>query len=307
MSDDNDIQKLFFELSETGSVHSALYACLELLCQQGECSAGLVVGDYWTSSTVPYASYGPPDELGRLYKASLRNGESNEAKNEGADRYVSVPLSLADRRHGTLWLVRDHGSPWPPDVHRRIAASNTVLALLLVGSDCSVSDPAQQVLSRANFCIQLSQEIARSQRSGSEFSLVLLQLNVPASHLHVSGKYGPSLVTVSLGKWLAKRLRASDAVGLMAPNILGLLLPETGNVGSKIAALRIQDLLPVFTPDESHVHVSIRPEMSSLVARLYPHDGCDAETLVESALAGLSQVSGSQLSFAGTGQLAANS
>ena len=83
MSDDNDIHKLFFELSKTGSVHSALYACLELLCQQGGCSAGLVVGDYWTSSTVPYASYGPPDELARLYKASLRYGESEAGQIEG--------------------------------------------------------------------------------------------------------------------------------------------------------------------------------------------------------------------------------
>lgn len=306
MSNDTDIHKLFIELSETGSVHSALYTCLKLLCQRGGCSAGLVVGDYWTSSTVPHASYGPQEEVGRLYKASLRYGESNEAHVEGLDRCFSIPLSLADRRHGTLWLVRDHCSPWPPAVHCRIAALNTVLALLIVGADDSVSDPAQQVLSRSNLCIQLSQEIARSQRSGSEFSLVLLQLDVSASHLYLSGEYGPSLLTVSLGKWLAKRLRANDAIGLMAPNILGILLAETGNVGSKIAVLRIRELLPTFTADERNGGVSIRPEMSHLVARLYPHDGCDAETLVDSALAGLSQASRGQLSISSAGQLVTN-
>lgn len=306
MSNGSDIHKLFFELSQTGSVHAALYACLELLCQQGRCSAGLVVGDYWTASTVPYASYGPPDEVGRLYKASLRYGESHEAHIEGLDRCFSTPLSLADRKHGTLWLVRDHCSPWPQDIHCRIAPLNTVLALMVVGSDHSVSDPVHQALSRSSFFIQLSQEIARSRRRGSEFSLVLLQLDVSAGHLYVSGEHGPSLLTVSLGQWLAKRLRANDAIGLMAPNILAILLPETGNVGSKIAILRIQELLPAFSLDQRNDNACLEAGTCSLAARIYPHDGCDAKTLVDSALASLSQGRGNHSSVPDAGQLVNN-
>ena len=306
MSNENDIYKLFFELSDADSVDSSLYACLELLCQQRECPAGLVAGDNWISSTVPYASYGPQHEVDRLHEISLRHQSSDEAQAEPADRYLSIPLSLGERRVGTLWLAREDSSPWPAQVHPHITALNAVLALLIVGTDFSVSDPAQRVLSRSNLHIQLSREIARSQRNGSEFSLVLLQLDVSSSDSCAPGACSPRVLTVSLGKWLAKRLRANDAIGLIAPNILGILLPETGNVGSKIAVLRIQALLPAFIPDERNENASLQLGTWSSVARLYPHDGCDVETLVESALSGLSPASGNQSSVTGAGQLIAN-
>jgi len=287
MCSGTDIAELFFELSRSDSVESALRSGLRLLCGEAACSAGLVIGGGWTSAANVWVSHGPIDQVDRLSDLHTHGLPPDPTRAGPASHVVSMPLMVGSRELGSLWLIGDNYAQWSPAVQARVEVLRTVLATLMAAADVAVADPTDHVLGSLHFRMQLDREVARSKRFGSEFSLVLARLETTRRASGDVGASRPWRLVASLGAWLAQRLRANDAVGLIAPHLLGILLPETGRLGATIAVRRIEELLPAFA--QADADVSCPPGSWRLATGCYPRDGGNADALIESALVGLTQ------------------
>jgi len=277
------LEDAFRELSRSGSVESALHSILRDLCETADSSAGLVTGEGWTSPAAPRVSYGSADEIERLSRACARGGP--DAEPTALDR--AVPLLLCGRRLGTLWLAEGSGAEWSPDLHAEIEVRTTALATLMAAADCVTTDPTQNVLGSSHFRVQLARETARSGRHRLEFSLVLAGAAGPTRRSRDPEVLPSCSPLPALGAWLARRLRGNDVVGLISPQLLGILLPETGRAGARIAVHRIEQLLPDFAAQTEYA--SFSPQRCRLVSRCYPRDAEDADALLAMALDALSE------------------
>ena len=282
-----DIENLLEELSRSGSVESALSSALGLLCREGACSAGFVVGAGWTSAANRWASYGSAEAVDELSELYSRGALSGRIEAGGPSRALTMPLLIGQREVGSLWLARDSQPQWSPVVRTRIRVLKTILATLMAAVDIAVTDVAHHVLGSSHFRTQLDREIARSKRQELEFSLILARLELPRPASGQSAMSQPWGLVVSVGGRLADRLRATDAVGVVAPDLLGILLPDTGRIGAMIAGRRVGELLPVLAQQEDAV--SLPPGSWRLAAQCYPRDGVNAKALIDSALAAMTQ------------------
>lgn len=291
-------------MGESGSLEASLRTCVGLLCKELECSAGLVLEERWPSDTSALITYGSADQVSILCESLRRNAQhaGNQATN--SPQVVSIPLTLANREVGAVWLARDCDAEWRPDVQAGVEVLKAVLATLLKASNDAEPSLPEKVLGQPHFLMQLTREVARSERQGLQFSLVLVSLAAPQPVSDPCQSCRPWSDVGALGSWLAERLRTNDVVGLMSPTSIGILLPDTGSIGARIALGRLEALFPSFPSRDGDLPLS--PEAWTGIARCYPQDGTSAEALIDSALAGLSGEAGNESHIGTTDRLTPN-
>jgi len=98
------------------------------------------------------------------------------------------------------------------------------------------TDPLTQLSNRRDFLEKFQQEIIRSERSGSPFSVILSDID---DFKNVNDRYGHDcgdFVLVNTAKILKSMIRKQDSVGRWGGEEFILLLPETPLSGGKIVA-----------------------------------------------------------------------
>ncbi len=143
----------------------------------------------------------------------------------------------------------------------------------------AATDSLTGLANRRAFLDRLQSEIARSQRRGYEFSVVLLDLDRFKSINDIHGHAVGDQVLIRVAEALSQALRQSDLAGRFGGDEFILLLPES----KRAQAAEIVDRLrtaPIFIPDRGGRE--LRTTFSWGIAT-WPHDGPAAERLLQMA------------------------
>lgn len=132
---------------------------------------------------------------------------------------------------------------------------------------------------------RLAQELARAQRYGSRFGLIVIDLD---NFKLLNDTYGHPVGDEALrgfGKLLVQEMREADSIGRHGGDEFMIVLPECGPPELAGAAEKLRSMLaesPLKTPDGSVI-----PLQMSLGVACYPEDGQDVNTLITLADANL--------------------
>lgn len=143
-------------------------------------------------------------------------------------------------------------------LHARLASVFTVVALLLLGASLGVCtwlfqhrqprlpargsalrDPLTGLRSRDYFAERLGEELLRAQRYGSNFTVLLLDVDGLRILNDAYGRAGGDGVLRSVGGALRSRIRACDLAARLDGSGFAVLLAEAGEVEAMAAAERI--------------------------------------------------------------------
>lgn len=115
----------------------------------------------------------------------------------------------------------------------------------LIGKSVNpVQKPNNDILPPAHFKASLTREIARAERTGKAFTMILIPINQCKNKI---------ALCASIRDHLVSRIRVSDVIGWYDTDAIGLLLPETLHAGAQILSDEIDNLL-----EELHVVSSSR-------------------------------------------------
>jgi len=280
------ITELFVRLGQTGSLETALTDGVRLACEATGCVAGTVVAD--ADAAWPPSSWFRHDPHGLLERVAGNDGvpesptRAGRGRNgvlrcaRGSLREVQVPLRCAGREVGRLILLAPHDAS-PEELKVQTSGIGVVLAVLMAAAENSAARPISGVLGHQAFRARVVSELSRSERCDDRLSV--LHLRFAGVHGSNSEEVkGPWARVAALGEALASRLRASDVIGMLAPDHLAVLLTGTGRLGARIAARRIEQLLQMPDSDSGN---GLNPRLGAaeFCLRTYPDDGGDVDSL----------------------------
>jgi diguanylate cyclase (GGDEF)-like protein len=145
-------------------------------------------------------------------------------------------------------------------------------------------DDLTGLLSRKSFILEMKREMARSNRYGHPFGLLMMDIDhfkqVNDTYGHLVG----SQVLREVAAVIRETLRDSDIAGRYGGEEYIALLPETDRNRAQEAAERIRQAIErtPFTASLSNPHYKLRLTISIGVAS-YPEDATDINTLIEHA------------------------
>lgn len=284
MSHMEHVGELLARLEQSGSLHAAFVDGVRLACKAGGCLAGAVVAEPDAAcATSFWFRHDPHGLLERLTADGVARGvpESSEPYRtcdvsvaDGALRQVDVRLCCAGRDAGRLVLLAPQEAVGE-QVNDRIAGVGTLLALLMIAAENNISRPLSGLMGREAFRARVASELSRSERHTAELSV----LHIRIGGVHGSANddtTGPWTRIALIGEVLAPQLRKSDAVGLLGPDHLAVLLAGTGRLGARIAMRRIEQIVSTATSELSNGStVSVPP--SECLLRTFPDDGEDVD------------------------------
>ncbi len=223
-----------------------------------------------------------------------------------------APLLVPDMQAEPRWLLKDpltRSSIWAPMVVQRrpigvLSAYRvtvngfteadlnllTVVARYLAGAievarlhgelkELAATDSLTGLANRRAFLDRLQPEIARSRRSGSEFSIVLLDLNKFKTVNDVYGHAAGDQVLMRVGETLSQIVRQSDMAARFGGDEFILLFPESNRAEAAEVLDRLRSV-SIFVPDRagSRARISFAWGLAA-----WPHDGEDIEQLLQVA------------------------
>jgi hypothetical protein len=279
-----DITDIFVELQRSTSPAPAVQLALQMLCEAGEYTAALVIRADGRCDAGDGLSFGHPACIRRLAECDATDAFQSAGDGFARIHVISIALTLAGRTVGSLRLAANSAIAAPPQ-DDYVATLPAVIAALLAATDGGAVPADPRVLGRVQFVEQWSREVSRAVRKGQNVSLVFARRGIDGGDPLACSRTGSAadLSVVAVG--LVERLRGGDVVGLIQPSVLGVLLPDTGRVGARIAASRMQSMLPWL--DDAGCKDEATPAEWVFTARSYPQDGADADAMFESALAGV--------------------
>lgn len=174
----------------------------------------------------------------------------------------------------TCWIVRgDDGVPEGYEVIAEDVTERHAREAQL--REEAETDPLTELANQRRLLKVLFAEIRRSERTGREFSVVLLDLDglkrINDRHGHLTG----SRALCRLADILRRCCRSIDTAARFGGDEFALVLPETGAPAARQVAQRICDRL---ASDGEHPRLSV-----SLGVAIYPQDGDTIETLLHHA------------------------
>ena len=130
------------------------------------------------------------------------------------------------------------------------------------GSADSDTFSVGQILSDAPyFSRRIAEEVARSRRSGVEFSIVVFTIKSDADEL-------PAMACVQSMPRILEAVRETDIVCRIADDSIAVLLIDSGGEGSRAAALRLLTELGEDSTSNWRVNVLEYPERESVLLDL---------------------------------------
>jgi len=280
------ISGLFARLAQTASVKSALSEGVRLACEATGCLAGVLTADLDAACTT--SSWLRHDPHGLLERVASGDATlealtpTGQSRNDAVScakallREVQVPLRCAGRDVGRLILLAPQEAS-DEQLKDRITGIEAALAVLMAAVENSAAGPLSGVLSRAAFRDRVVSEVSRAERCGDQLSVLHVKVAAVCPYTN-DDEVGPWARVGLLGEALGTRFRASDVVGLLAPDRLAILLAGTGRLGARIAARRIEQILRVPGNDLSR-RLAFDSAPPEFCLRTFPDDGGDADSL----------------------------
>jgi|GEM_PF-2919542 len=234
MNDKKTALDLLSEVNQADTIEESLARTLQITCQRCDAVAAGVAGvKTGRRNERSLFSYDPQ---GIFARGGISKSPCDKA-------HVMIPLLVDSLEIGQLnmWFGHDRGVE---GVRKRVQPLDTLIALMLTGlryRSCS-----NGLLDDWRFRERVETEKNRADRFGEGFSIVHLDLSlesiskadVIASGWNDAQRIGDSLLA---------KLRACDAVGLLGPEHLAVLLANCSPLCASIAERRITEVLGEMT------------------------------------------------------------
>jgi diguanylate cyclase (GGDEF)-like protein len=158
----------------------------------------------------------------------------------GFRRRLNRIVDLLDRaEHGDFTKAYDADADRTPDAITSVGRAFDRVRLHL--ASMVLTDPLTGCFNRRGLDQAIAREIARSSRTGSELSLLAIDLDhfktINDNHGHVAG----DIVLRELGALLVHTARAGDMVARTGGEEFSILLPDTDPAGAYRAGIRVCD------------------------------------------------------------------
>ncbi len=146
--------------------------------------------------------------------------------------------------------------------------------------EMSITDSLTEVSTRRYFLERASEEIRRSMRHKSNLSLLMLDLDHFKDKNDRFGHLVGDVVLKEVASILKSSLREIDIIGRLGGEEFAIMLTGTGKDGAFQVAERIRESIEgaVFKAYDEVVSITVSAGIS-----VFPDDGVDIESLVESA------------------------
>ena len=159
---------------------------------------------------------------------------------------VVIPLMITDRSIGTLTLFFRNKEDFNTDQNQFLYVFTSIVSSIiehgysvLLARQQAKTDSLTGIANHRLFHETLEREIARSNRKGCTFSLILIDID---NFKKINDTYGHQVgdaVIVDLTKRIGVIIRAGDILARYGGEEFGLILPETDLHGAEILASRI--------------------------------------------------------------------
>jgi len=280
----NSICEIFEELSKTSSLNRALNCGVRLACTATGCSAAaLATSKEPTSDPNRWIAHYPEFHLDRSQQTWADDSVDVTSSDAPAprtginpptteDMRVSIPLRCGSQETGFLIL-------WPTSqtsetvLRALLSPIDTALATLLAASGIQ----PDVLLTAHAFRARLASEIARSKRHTEGFSVIHIRVACSPMQPRETND-APVLHAAQVGQTISSRLRESDAIGLLAPDHLAILLTATPPLGARIAQRRIEQLLTTLDASDSSEATHGAP---AFCIKSFPGNGRDIDGLCQ--------------------------
>jgi diguanylate cyclase (GGDEF)-like protein len=212
----------------------------------------------------------------------------HERQTRGGREIVRLPVTTRERLLGTVTLIRPERDPFRDDELALLGLLVDELAVAIQHArdyeerlEQAIRDPLTGLYNRRFFLEAVGKEMARTRRSGSPATLVLLDVDhfkdVNDRFGHVAGDE----VLRQVSDLLGRNVRPMDTVARIGGEEFGLLLPETAQFDGLLVADRIRTAIARerFLPDRK---VTVSAGLASA-----PDDGSDVDELHRKADAAL--------------------
>jgi diguanylate cyclase (GGDEF)-like protein/PAS domain S-box-containing protein len=235
------------------------------------------------------------EAVGRPLASVFRiiDGDTREAATNPIERALRLnktvnltPNCTLVRRDGLESSIEDSAAP----IHN---ADGEVIGAVIVFHDVSAAraaamhlehlaqhDGLTDLANRTLLIDRLTQTIALARRHRSQFAVLFLDLD---RFKHVNDSLGHAIgdqLLRSVAARLLAAVRSSDSVSRLGGDEFVIVLSEVDQ--EEDATLGAQKILTAVTAPHRIVHHDLHVT-ASIGVSLYPHDGCDPETLITSA------------------------
>lgn len=175
------------------------------------------------------------------------------------DRLARIVALFSRAEQGDFSQAYDDAADQRPDAVARVgSAYNRVRAQL---ADMVLTDPLTGCLNRRGFDQSLAREVARAIRSGSELSLLALDIDhfkaVNDTHGHLAG----DVVLREVGALLRRMAREGDIVARTGGEEYSIILPDTSAGGAHHLASRVCDEMRAHRFGDGSVRVGLTVSM----------------------------------------------
>ena len=250
MPSTDDIPSVFTELARSGSLQDALNRMLRLACEVTACRVAALAVNEQSASSHRWSIVYDPESLLCAGTQPLGDESPTDNHRPGTDRGHALPtaehsspiriaLTCDVQRVGTLILWAPNGAK-QEEIKALVEPFDTALAVLMSAANGIVL--ADGLYSQMGFCNRVRSEIARARRLSEEFCVLHIRLSFGLGRDADKASF-PWATADDVGRILHPRLRQSDAIGLMAPDRLAILLTTTSTLGARIAQRRIENVL----------------------------------------------------------------
>ena len=212
----------------------------------------------------------------------------HELQTRGRREIVRLPMTTRDRLLGTVTLMRSERDPFGEDELGLLGLLVDELAVAIQHArdyderlEQAIRDPLTGLYNRRFFLEAVAKEMARTRRSGSPATLVLVDVDhfkdVNDRFGHVTGDE----VLRQVSRIAERNVRPMDTVARIGGEEFGLLLPETSQLDALLVADRIRTAIAreSLLPDRK---VTVSAGLASA-----PADGTDVDELHRKADAAL--------------------
>jgi diguanylate cyclase (GGDEF)-like protein len=228
------------------------------------------------------------DDLESYYLENAASGDGSFAGISPVGSAIGIPLKIKDDVVGVMLLAKTTTGEFSPSESRllslladqaAVAISNASLHLIV--SKQAYSDTVTGLPNRRALDERLEQEIARSYRTGTNFAVVMMDLD---GFKTVNDNYGHSVGDQVLRltfNYLATGLRASDFLARYGGDELTLILSQTDPQAAAIVVGKIIEKIRNFSfkaPNGDDIHLGISGGVS-----IFPLHAITAADLLRSA------------------------
>jgi diguanylate cyclase (GGDEF)-like protein len=173
-------------------------------------------------------------------------GKNGDAMDFSLLNSTSVPMLLTDRLIGTITLFHKSKQEFVGENNQYLYVFTSIVASVvehgysvLLARQQAKTDSLTGIANHRLFHETLEREIARANRKGTQFSLILIDID---NFKKINDTYGHQVgdaVLVDLTKRVSMIIRAGDVYARYGGEEFGLILPDTDQHGAEVLASRI--------------------------------------------------------------------